>query len=135
MKLGDIFQEQHVTERECKPPRMRDDGKGYYWYKGESIKLIWDVTGDVLNDETQETIPADEFFVGKTVKVKMFNFLGKKVHEWEIDNPTATIDVVIDEELAEELLTGTYTFSVTIYNNIGLVYELVSRSDNEFEIR
>lgn len=131
----EIPEEERITDRDCDPPREEDDGKGFYWYRGETVELVWDITGDVLNDETQEVIPAADFLLDKTVKVKMFNFIGRKIHEWDIQNPTTEIKIAIDDELAAELKTGTYKFTITIYNSIGMVCEVFSKSDADFEIR
>lgn len=134
MKLGEIYNDQHISDSACKPPRIREDDKGYFWYQGETIELVWDITGDVLNDATGETISVEDFLQGKTALVRMYNFLGKKVASWEqaAANP---IRIAIDNELAEKLLTGMYSFSITLQNNLGMVCELVSRSECEIEIR
>lgn len=137
MNLNEIFQKKQITENKNKVPRQKEDG-GYFWYKGETIKLVWDIEGDCLVTDAgtgiETYISAENFMEDKEVKVKLFNNMGKKVKEWILNGVGTAISVEIDEGLSNELPTGTYTCSVGIYSPIGMVLEVVSR-DVEFEVK
>lgn len=140
MNLEDILKDSHITEPISHKPRCTPDGN-YYWLKGETIKLTWDVDGDVKNIADDTFIEAEKFMEDKTVRVRMFDYMGKQIKEWSLENPGTTIEIEIrnDEEngdfFARDLKTGTYQISVTVYGPLGMVLELVQRADCIVEVR
>jgi hypothetical protein len=131
MDIGDIF------KKECKHkfPLKTEDNLGYWWYQGETKVLVWDINGVALNDTDMTYETVDDFLEGKIVWVKMFNHLGRKVHEWEIKKPTSTIAIEIDHKLAECIPSGIYTFSVAVHGRTGMELELEKSREKEYEIR
>lgn len=140
MNLSNILKEQHITQPVEHKPRFTEDGH-YYWLKGETIKLTWDVDGDIKNDADNTYVDVVKFMEDKTVKVKMFDYMGQKIREWTLDRPGIKIEILIDNNdkiddyFARDLSTGTYQFSITVCNHFGMVLELVKRSDCIVEVR
>lgn len=140
MNLADILKDSHIIQATIHKPRCTEDGH-YYWMKGETIKLTWDIDGDVKNDADNTYVDAEEFMEGKSVRIKMFDYMGRKIKEWTIQNPGTTVEILIDNDeekgdfFARDLSTGTYQISVAVYNNIGMVLELVRRTDCIVEVR
>jgi hypothetical protein len=140
MNLSNILNDTHITEPEAKKPRYADNGH-FYWIKGESIKLIWTIDGDVKNGEDNTYITAAEFLREKIVKVKMFNYMGNDIKEWKIEEPTTTIEILINDNpetgdlFSSNLATGTYRISVGIYDGLGLITEIVTKDDCIIEVK
>lgn len=140
MDINDIFKERHITHPPHTKPRCTKEGV-QYWYKGEVIKLTWDIDGDIKNRETDQFIAADQFMADKTVKITMYNYMGKVVKEWTIENAGTRLEIYIknDEEkgdyFARDLAVGTYQMAVSIYSKLGLVMELIKRDECVFEVR
>lgn len=134
MNLNDILAEKHITEPKVTKPRYQEDG-GIFWYKGETVKLAWDIDGDIKNTEDNTYVLASKFMENKTVVVKMFNYMGQVVKEWKLENPGTRVEILVDGDFAKELKTGTYQIAISVYNLVGLVHELVSREDCIVEVR
>lgn len=140
MNLSDIFKDEHITQPTSRSPRCTEDGN-YYWFKGETIRMVWDIAGDVLNTANNTYIAAADFMADKTVVVRMFNYMGKEIKKWTLENPGTTIEVEIGDDeatenyFARDLSTGTYQFGVEIKSLSGMSIELVNRADCSVEVR
>jgi hypothetical protein len=140
MNLNEVLTDKHITQRLYQKPRMTDEG-GYYWFKGETVKLTFDVFGDVKNDLDNTYVDAAKFMEDKDVTVTMYDYMGRVIRDWYIERPGTTIDVLIENNeesndfFARDISTGTYQLSITAHNTIGMSLEIVNRLSCVLEVR
>lgn len=110
----------------CTPPQpfaeynVEGTQVGYWWYYGNSVNLVFDIEGEVVQELKEETpateieneitpmntgliVPADEFLLGKKATIKLYNFRREPldsiisgqctaIYDIEKENPHIEID-------------------------------------------
>lgn len=140
MNISNILNEKHIVQPDKNKPRCTEAGH-FYWLKGETIKMTWDIDGDVKNEADNTFVNAKKFMEDKSVEVSMYDYMGRKIKEWKLERPGTTISILIENDekkgdfFARDLLSGTYQICIIVYSHIGMVLELVKRSDCIIEVR
>lgn len=96
---------------------------GYYWYYGDTLKLEFTISGEVVDNEgnyiSAQDYLSDSTFSAKSIKFRLFDFRHEEVYSQEfVDVRTNIITVDINQELSNKLTPGVYYCSLELIDDM-----------------
>lgn len=98
---------------------------GYWWYYGNNLNLEFIIEGEATFEGTNQFVEANDFVIGKSAKVIIYDFRRKPIKTLIFDNlQEARVIVPIDEdinhgELSKKMVPGVYYCSLTLFDDMG----------------
>lgn len=119
---------------------------GYFWYYGNSVELIFDVSGEATQELTQNYISVEDILLTLKLEAKIFNFRYEPImlfsndplvsnNEIKINSNQLTLS--INNELSSQLVKGKYYLELVASHTDGYNETLFSSQQNNitFEVR
>lgn len=88
---------------------------GYWWYEGDQLVLEFEIDGEVVIEDEQLYIPAEDFVKGKFLTLKFYNFRMEEVLSRTYDGAT-TITFDIDKEITKIFHKGVWHCSLDLWD-------------------
>ena len=138
-----------------KPYEVRgSDGslKGYFWYYGNSVDLIFNVSGQITATQTETYLTVNQILRDLSLKCIVYNFRHEKVlefsnaidaqnklitemnpNEWETKGALVTMS--LSQELSQKLIKGSYYIELIASHPSGYCETLFDSNSCVFEVR
>lgn len=97
--------------------------QGYFWYYGETIRLKFDIEGEITIDQQVNGnniyTTVVEYLQDKIAKVKIYNFRYEEIYSKDL--PATNIVVDFDHETSKKFIRGTYYLTLSIMSEDGMI--------------
>lgn len=122
---------------------------GYFWYQGNSIDLVFDISGTITLQSVDKFWTVNDIAKTLQFEVYMYDFRGIRILEYTNNNLTekqllvdvvdgldnATVTVQIDSATSAQLAKGVYKFELIASHSSGYRETLFSKDSAIFEVR
>lgn len=130
---------------------------GYFWYQGNTLDLVWDITGEALTSDPNIYINAASYIQSCELICKIYNFRkevvvkasskitgSSTVYPLYLDIQKSSVEGIndsvscilhIDSEISNKLVKGTYSITLTATHPSGFDETIFSGTNCKFEVR
>lgn len=142
-----------VSNTSNKPYEITDDRGnlvGYFWYYGNSVDLVWDITGEATSEASSTYIDLDNILAYITLTAIIYDWRHEIIDSIKLHPKVELINnfenntlknkkyiatLQIKDDLAKRLVKGIYTIDLVASNVQGYNETLFSSNDCKFEVR
>lgn len=130
---------------------------GYFWYEGNTLDLVWDITGEALTENPNIYINAATYIQSCELICKIYNFrheviakastyvtelsntypLHLNIQKSSIEGINDSVSCIlrIDKDLSSKLVKGVYSITLTVTHPSGFDETLFDGNKCKFEVR
>ena len=119
---------------------------GYFWYQGNSVDLVFNLSGEITLEETDNYLDANDVINSLTLVSTIYNFRYEPIMQFSTDpliskNPLivasdkGTVTMSLTNELSAQLVKGVYYIELTASLLNGYNETLFNSDDIKFEVR
>ena len=119
---------------------------GYFWYQGNSVDLIFNLSGEITLEETDNYLDANDVINSLTLVSTIYNFRYEPIMQFSTDpliskNPLivasdkSTITMSLTNELSAQVVKGVYHIDLVASLANGYNETLFNSENIKFEVR